>query len=326
MLPRVAQLAIHVLDRPAACGRSRRRRPRARRAPARDTSAATRRAAAARDVRVGSGGQQRQKRLDDRVVPATARRRARAASAGTPVSNVISNAVAYSRAMPSRSAASRITSSSVTVGSSATSCVVRPSKSARCRPANRRVHIARVVDRGRVEHARAGEARVATPYRASPCSCAVTRGRLPTRGAARASGASSSTMPRLVFERVQRAVASTARRTVAPSGRVPGAGERRADRGGAGQEILVARVGEVAARARRCPASARSTSSRQASCAASRRRAAPHARRRPTAGPVMPAAPRRAAAVTRDSTMRPRSRRRRRARWPAAAPAIRECR
>ena len=55
-------------------------------------------------------------------------------------------------------------------------------------------------------------------------------------------------MPRLVFERVQRAVASTARRTVAPSGRVAGAGQRLANRRRAGEEVFVAGVGEVAAR------------------------------------------------------------------------------
>ena len=65
-------------------------------------------------------------------------------------------------------------------------------------------------------------------------------------------------MPRLVFERVQRAVASTARRTVAPSRACAGAGQRLANRDGAREEVLVACVGEVAARARRCPASARS--------------------------------------------------------------------
>ena len=54
-------------------------------------------------------------------------------------------------------------------------------------------------------------------------------------------------MPRFVFERVQRAVASMARRIVAPSGRVPAPAERLADRDGADEEILVAQVHEVAA-------------------------------------------------------------------------------
>src|SRR5947199_374350 len=44
-----------------------------------------------------------------------------------------------------------------------------------------------------------------------------------TRRAARASGASSSTRPRLVLDGAQRAVASTAARIVAPSGRSPAA-------------------------------------------------------------------------------------------------------
>ena len=54
-------------------------------------------------------------------------------------------------------------------------------------------------------------------------------------------------MPRFVFDRVQRAVASIARRTVAPSGANAGAGQRLADRGGAGEEVFVAQVAEMTA-------------------------------------------------------------------------------
>ena len=43
--------------------------------------------------------------------------------------------------------------------------------------------------------------------------------------AARAIGASSSTIPRLVLDRVQRRVASIARRTVVPEGPFTGAGQ-----------------------------------------------------------------------------------------------------
>ncbi len=53
-------------------------------------------------------------------------------------------------------------------------------------------------------------------------------------------------MPRLVFDPVQREVASVAARMVAPSGRCAGVGEHRADRDRARQEILVAGVVEMA--------------------------------------------------------------------------------
>ena len=73
-------------------------------------------------------------------------------------------------------------------------------------------------------------------------------------------------MPRFVFERVQRRVASMARRTVAPSRTRAGAGQRTANSGRAGKEVLVARVGEVPSR-RDVPGLGALTSSRQASCA-----------------------------------------------------------
>src|SRR5213592_1002058 len=130
-------------------------------------------------------------------------------SAGAPASNVVWKSVAYSRATASRSAARAIASRNVTVGVPATSCSrVRP------RPPGPARRIAAYASRASATVLSASAA--ARALRSDPPSGG-------TRRAARASGASSSTRPRLVLDGAQRAVASTAARIVAPSGRSPAA-------------------------------------------------------------------------------------------------------
>ena len=146
-----------------------------------------RRAGAAGDVRIGRRSEQRQKRLDHRVVP-----RQRGATRGCERRHA-----GLERDREGRGVLAR---DPVAVGGEPHHLEqrqrrlvrdilrLRPSEPARRRATDRRVDVARVIDRGGLEHP--AQARCGDPLpRAS---------RDPS--AARASGASKRTMPRLVFD------------------------------------------------------------------------------------------------------------------------------
>ena len=141
---------------------------------------------------------------------------------------------------PSRSAARRITSSSVTVGSPATSCVsARPSPSGLAR---RIAHTPRAHRPGCFGEDMADfRLQIPKPFPRNIGGAAAH----PTAGWRPVPGASAAGRCRDWCWRGSRdAVASTARMIVSPSGRQPRALQRRSDRIGARQEVLVARVRE----------------------------------------------------------------------------------
>ena len=229
---RVAQREIHLVDRAAARRRAdaagRKRGARALRHLRRE-----RRAAAAGDVRVRCRREQGEERLDDRVVPGqtVAARPVERRRAGLE-RDLERRSRTRARSRPGRppAASRRAASSSVRRRRPARPRVPSPPGA---RTANRRVDVAGVVDGGRRRAPR----------------------RTPRAKADR------RFLKRRARERRQQQHDAEIRVRARPSRRrfdgeahgraerrVAGAGQRRADRGGAGEEVLVARVGEVTAR------------------------------------------------------------------------------